>query len=103
MSGEILTTVTATVDADREAELTMGFRNLMELPMPDGLLRTELLRGRNQTWRIETLWRDQAALEAVRNSLEPPAALGLFQRVGAEHSHNVFFLEYAYHAETYGT
>jgi quinol monooxygenase YgiN len=103
MSGEILTSVTATIDADREAELTIGFRNLMERPMPEGLLRTELFRGKDQSWRIETLWRDRAALEAVRTSPEPPAALELFQRVGAKHSHEVFFLEDAHHAESYDT
>jgi hypothetical protein len=101
--GEILTSVTATVDADREAELTSGFRNLVARPMPEGLLRTELLRGKDQSWRIETLWRDRAALEAVRAGGERPAALELFQRVGAEHSHEVFFLEYAHHSGSHDT
>jgi heme-degrading monooxygenase HmoA len=97
MSGQILTAVTATVDANRESELTSGFRKLTAAPMPDGLIRTELLRGQNGSWRIQTLWRDRAALEAVRASPEPPAALELFRSVGADHSHEVFSVEHAHH------
>jgi hypothetical protein len=103
MSGEILTSVTAWVDADREEELITGFRNLLARPVPDGLLRTELLRGQNRIWRIETLWRDRAALEAVRTGPEPPAALEMFRTVGADISHEVFSVEYAHGAETYAT
>jgi hypothetical protein len=43
-------------------------------------------------WRVETLWRDRAALESVRTSGEPPAALELFRRVGADHAHDVYFV-----------
>jgi hypothetical protein len=45
MSQRILTVVSATVDPSREAELLAGFRGLLTAPVPDGLLRTELLRG----------------------------------------------------------
>ena len=100
MAGEILTSVSVIVDANREAELTAGFRNLIARPLPDGLLRTELLRGQNGSWRIQTLWRDRAAVEAVRTGPEPPAALELFRSVGAQHSHEVFFVEYARHADS---
>jgi hypothetical protein len=103
MSGQILTAVTATVDASRESDLTTGFRKLTTGPMPDGLIRTELLRGQNGSWRIQTLWRDGAALEAVRASPEPPAALALFRDVGADHSHEVLFVEYTHHPGTAGT
>jgi heme-degrading monooxygenase HmoA len=93
----------ATVEADREAELTTGFRNLMARPLPEGLIRTELLRGQHRNWRIQTLWRDRSALEAMRTSPEPPAALELFRSVGADHSHEVFSVEHARHARTSGT
>jgi quinol monooxygenase YgiN len=96
MPEQILTTVTATVDPQRETELTTGFREITARALPDGLIRTELLRGRNGTWRIQSLWRDRAALEAVRNSAEPPAALELFSKVGADHSHEVFTVEHAH-------
>lgn len=91
-SEPLLTVVTATVTASREPELVDGFRRLMADPLPDGVLRTELLRGRDGTWRVETLWRDRAALETVRTSGEPAAALDLFRSVGADHAHEVFFV-----------
>lgn len=90
MPEQLLTIVTATVDAHHEMELTSGFREITNRGLPDGLIRTELLRGQNGTRRIQSLWRDRAALEAVRTSPEPPAALELFRRVGADHSHEVF-------------
>jgi hypothetical protein len=42
--------------------------------LPDGLVRTELLRGQDGTWRIQSLWRDRAALTAAREASERPAA-----------------------------
>ena len=50
MSAQILTTVTATVASAREPELTDGFRELTGRPMPDGIVRTELLRGQDGRW-----------------------------------------------------
>ena len=94
----IMTVVSAVVAPDREAELTDGFRVISGTSMPDGLLRTELLRGQQGTWRIQSLWRDRNALEAVRGSGQRPAALELFERVGADHSHGFFFVEQAYSA-----
>lgn len=93
MPKHVLTTVTATVDPEREVELVAGFRHLMLGPLPGGLLRTELLRGQNGIWRIQSLWHDLDALQAVRAGAEPPAALELFRRVGAKHSHEVFSVE----------
>jgi hypothetical protein len=92
MSAEILTEVSATVDANREVELVKGYREITA-GAPDGLVRTELLRGQDGQWRIQTLWRDRAALEAMRARAEPPAALRLFRRVGAEPSLQVYEVE----------
>ena len=103
MSGQILTAVTATVEANREEELRIGFRNVVARPLPEGLVRTELLQGQNGCWRIQTLWRDRAALEAVRASTEPPVALKLFESVGADHSHEVFTVESAHHSDAAAT
>jgi hypothetical protein len=91
-----LTVVSATVSPERESELTEGFRRLAAARRPEGLLRTELLRGQNGTWRIQTLWRDRAVLEALRTSGKPPAALELFRSVGADHTHEFFFVEQSY-------
>ncbi len=84
MSEHVLTEVSASVDPEREADLLAGFENLARSPFPDGLLRSELLRGPDGQWRIQTLWRDRAALDAMRAGTEPPAAPTLFRSVGAE-------------------
>ena len=65
---------------------------------PAGLLGSELLRGQNGAWRIQTLWQDKDALLALRTSGEPPAALALLDRLGAEHSHGLFTVEQSYDA-----
>jgi heme-degrading monooxygenase HmoA len=90
MERNLLTVVTATVDPAREAELEAGFHRLLAGGAPDGLLRTELLRGPDGAWAIHSLWRDRAALVAMRQSGEPPAAPRLFESVGAQHSHTFY-------------
>lgn len=84
MAEQVLTEVRATVDRASEGRLVAGFLELLKSPVPDGLLRTELLRGPDRQWRIETLWRDRAALDVMRAGAEPPAAPQLFRSVGAE-------------------
>jgi heme-degrading monooxygenase HmoA len=90
MEYRILTDVSAAVDPAREDELVTGFQELIGKPTPDGLVRTELLRGAGGRWRIQTLWRDRDALEAVRAAPEPPAAPRLFRSVGADPSLQVY-------------
>ncbi|HET7724309.1 MAG TPA: hypothetical protein VFK68_06695 [Propionibacteriaceae bacterium] len=90
---KVMTEVTAVVDAEQESSLVEGFRRLLDGPKPDGLERTELLRGRDGSWRIQTLWRDQQALDAMRAAPEPPAAPTLFRQVGAEPSLQILVVE----------
>jgi hypothetical protein len=90
MSQRILTVVSATVDPDREADLVAGFHNLLAALVPDGLMRTELLRNPTGGWQIQTLWRDQEALDKMRTGSEPPAAPQLFRSVGADPSLQIF-------------
>jgi quinol monooxygenase YgiN len=84
MSGEIMTEVSAEVAEDRAGEVRAAFAELTRRPLPDGLMRTELLSGRDGEWRIQSVWRDQAALDAMRAGPEPPAAPALFRHLGAE-------------------
>jgi len=83
MAEEVLTEVSARVP-DTAGRVSAEFARLLDQPLPDGLLRTELLRGPDDEWRIQSLWRDQAALDAMRAGPEPPAAPSLFRRLGAE-------------------
>jgi hypothetical protein len=41
----VLTTIDTTVQAEREQDLLDGFTEMNDGPKPDGLLRSELLRG----------------------------------------------------------
>jgi hypothetical protein len=92
----VMTVVSAIVAPDRVSELTDGYREMARTTLPDGLIRSELLRGQDGKWRIESVWRDLNSLQAVRASGQRPAALELFERVGAEHSHEFYFVEAAY-------
>ena len=83
MSDTVLTEVTATVDASRVTDLVDAFEAQLREPTPDGLLRTELVELADGQWRIQTLWRDRTALDAMRSQGEP-AAPALFRSVGAE-------------------
>jgi hypothetical protein len=44
-------------------------------------------------WRIQTLWRDQQALDTMRAAPEPPAAPTLFRQVGAEPTLQILLVE----------
>jgi hypothetical protein len=90
MPEHILTDVSATVDSEKHQQLVAAFQALGAEPMPDGLVRTELLRGREGLWRIQTLWRDREALDAMIASSEVPAARRLFQDVGATSALQVY-------------
>lgn len=84
MAGEIMTEVSAIVLEEHADDVPAAFAELTQRPLPDGLLRTELLAGRGGEWKIQSLWRDQAALDAMRAGTEPPAAPALFRQFGAE-------------------
>lgn len=80
----ILTIVTADVDEDRAEELTRAYEALLAEGLPEGLLETRLLGDGHGHWAIHSLWRDRAALDAMRAGPEPPAAPTLFRRFSAE-------------------
>ena len=80
----ILTIVTADVDQGQAPTLIAAYETLLAQGLPDGLLETQLLGDGQGHWAIHSLWRDRAALEAMRAGPEPPAAPTLFRRFGAE-------------------
>ncbi len=89
----VVTVVDASIDPDRVADLLAGFEALVAGPTPDALVSSQLLRGADGTWRIETVWRDLDSLKALRSSGEAPSALALLDRLGAEHTHGFFTVE----------
>jgi hypothetical protein len=92
--GQILTVVSGMVDPDREDDLAAAYRRVLAGMIPDGLLASALLRGEGNRWQIATLWRDRAALDAMldamRASVDVPAAPQVFRAVGAEPTLTVF-------------
>ena len=73
---QVLTSVTLAVPPDRDGDVVAAYRDLTaDGPRPDGLLRSELLRGQGGRWLVQTLWRDRDAVLAARQSGAPPAAL----------------------------
>jgi quinol monooxygenase YgiN len=81
---KILTIVTADVDQGRGQELIAAYESLLAGGLPDGLLETRLLGDGDGHWAIHSLWRDRAALDAMRAAPEAPAAPALFRRFSAE-------------------
>ena len=79
----ILTIVSADVDEGRAGALVAGFEGLLAGGLPDGLLETRLLGDGQGHWAIHSLWRDRAALDAMRASTEP-AAPAFFRGFQAE-------------------
>ncbi len=86
----VVTSVDAQVDPAREADLLAGYRALTEGEQPDALLHSQLLRGQDGHWRIQSTWRDFEALRALRSSGARPAAQDLLESLGAAHSHTFF-------------
>jgi quinol monooxygenase YgiN len=80
----VLTIVTADVDQAQGEELIAAYEVLLAGGLPEGLLETQLLGDGQGHWAIHSLWRDRAALEAMRAAPEPPAAPALFRRFSAE-------------------
>jgi heme-degrading monooxygenase HmoA len=96
MPHKILTEVTAVLAEDRAVDVVSAFDELLRRPTPDGLLRTELLRGQGGQWRIQSLWRDREAVDAMRAGSDPPAAPALFRQLGADPTLNVFEVRSTY-------
>ncbi|MFJ1702766.1 antibiotic biosynthesis monooxygenase [Kitasatospora sp. NPDC088346] len=92
MSEQVLSEVSGRIAEDREAGFVTAYRALVAGELPDGLLRTELLRGPDRHWRVQSLWRDLAALEAVRADPKMAAAPRLFREAGSEPDLAVFAL-----------
>ena len=87
MPGEIMTEVSATAPGGA-GDVLAAFAELTRRPLPDGLVRTELLAGRDGDWKIQSLCRDQAAPDAMRAGPERAVSLlggrGTGQRRGGQ-------------------
>ena len=54
MGAHVVTAIDAKVDPGHEWDLLEGFRQLNAGPRPDGTMRSELLRGHEGAWCIQS-------------------------------------------------
>jgi len=100
VSDMIMTEVSAVVASDRADDVAGAFAEVLQRPLPDGLIRPEPLAGRDGDWKVQTLWRDQAALDAMRAGPEPPAAPAMFRQLGAEPVLRIYYIRGQYAASS---
>ena len=87
----VMTILEAHVTPDHWAELEQAYRQALQQHEP-GLVRTFLAHSKREydLWRILTVWRSQAALDAMRNSGDRPRGVLIFRQAGAEPMLSVF-------------
>jgi len=88
----VITVLEAHVPADRVADLQAAYAEAARGPYPPGLVRSALLRDRNnQTqWRIETVWQSFEALVAMRQTPGKPRGVQIFEAAGAQPALSIF-------------
>ena len=93
----LMTILEAHVPGDRWAELQQTYGDATA-HLDEGITQTFLIQAVSDAtlWRIVTVWRDRAALEAMRKSGQIPRGVLIFRAAGAEPALTVF--EVAAHA-----
>ncbi|WP_063774157.1 antibiotic biosynthesis monooxygenase [Streptacidiphilus rugosus] len=86
----VLVEANLSLPAEHEAKLIAAYHRLVAQPHPDGLLQTELLRGQDGHWRVQTLWRDRTSMEAMRASPMGSTAPRLFHDLDIESTFDIF-------------
>jgi antibiotic biosynthesis monooxygenase len=85
----VITMVSARIAPARIPEVTARFSAAVRAGMPERR-QTTLLRGGGDLWRIVTVWRSRADLDAYLASVEEPFAIGLFRMTGGSPEVEVF-------------
>ena len=87
----VVTILEAVVPAEHVADLQAAFTTAAKGPLPAGLVRSHLLcaSGDGTRWRLETLWTNRGALDAMRQS-GTPAGVRMFRLAGVEPQLTVF-------------
>lgn len=88
---EVITFVKGNVPSSKREEFESGYRALKENKKPDGLIASYLLQDTKEEgiYLIETVWASQEALNKMRSE-EKPAAIELFDKVGAKPTLKVY-------------
>lgn len=87
----VITVLEATINADKWAVLEEVYRATLKEQTP-GLVQTFLLHSSAEPtrWQIATVWKDRAALNAMRQSGETPRGVVIFRAAGAEPTLTIF-------------
>ena len=87
----VITVLEATVNAEKWAMLEAAYRAALQEQTP-GLVQTFLLHSSAEPtrWQIVTVWKDRAALNAMRQSGETPRGVVIFRAAGAEPTLTIF-------------
>ncbi len=82
----VMTILEAQVTPERWDALRDSYEARARLPASGAIVESFLVQGTDDpgTWRIVTLWRDQAALDAMRGSGETPTGVLIFRDADAE-------------------
>src|SRR5262245_22938361 len=86
-----VTIVEGAIDSPREADLVSAWDEITT-SLPDGLIESFLLRGKEGTWRIATVWESEEIVVAMRAAGEP-AAPAMFRRAGSDPSVSMWTVE----------
>ena len=94
MTAIVVTMVEGEVDPARVPDLLGAFPAESADDLPEFILGTMLVRGSDSdVWRVVTLWRSMADLEAYVQSVETPGAKAAFRAAGVEPSVTVWNAE----------
>lgn len=80
----ILTIAEGKIPISKTNEFEKTFRLAKKEALPTGLITSSLLKNTNTlgTYRIQTAWENQEALEKMRSTTQTPKAIEIFQSVG---------------------
>jgi hypothetical protein len=88
----VLTVLEARVPGDRASDLLRAFEETRASALPPFIVRSFLVRSVEDpdVWRIMTVFRSRADLEAMRASGQTPRAVEMFRAAGAEPAFSLF-------------
>lgn len=88
----VISMVEGRVAVDKQEALQAEYQQEVLQGLPAGILQTFLLRKADDAaaWRIITVWKSMAELQAVRQSPEQPPAMRMFKSAGVDATLTVF-------------
>ena len=83
---QVLTVVEGHIPDAMMTDFEQSYASLGKGPVPEGWVGSSLLISKADPdfYRIETVWDSMVALEKYRQKAKAPAAVELFEKVGAE-------------------